>query len=166
MTLGSIFRGEHDILLLDAAAVAVLLFLLHRSRSHRGRAAGRAPPNPPTAPATTTRRPQRPARRGSSPGVGPARRRPVRLGPPRAVTGRPPQQPAPRRLPVTPVTLGLALLAGGITAAIMLLAGVGSLANLPVLLGVVLAVIGAGLVVGAFLRSGRGLSRSLCSSAH
>jgi predicted membrane protein len=55
------------------------------------------------------------------------------------------------------VTLGLALLAGGITAVIMLLAGALTLANLPVLLGVTLAVIGAGLVLGAFVRSGRGL---------
>jgi predicted membrane protein len=39
----------------------------------------------------------------------------------------------------------------------MLLAGVLTLANLPVLLGVLLAVIGAGLVIGAFVRSGRGL---------
>jgi hypothetical protein len=55
------------------------------------------------------------------------------------------------------VTLGLALLAGGLTAVIMLLAGVLTLANLPVMLGVLLAVIGAGLVVGSFLRAGRGL---------
>jgi hypothetical protein len=39
----------------------------------------------------------------------------------------------------------------------MMLGGMMSLANLPVLLGVVLAVLGAGLVVGAFLRAGRGL---------
>jgi predicted membrane protein len=55
------------------------------------------------------------------------------------------------------VTLGLALLAGGLASVIMLLAGVLTLANLPILLGVLLAVIGAGLVVGAFVRSGRGL---------
>jgi predicted membrane protein len=55
------------------------------------------------------------------------------------------------------VTLGLALLAGGITAVIMLLAGTLTLPNLPVVLGVLLAVIGAGLVFGAFVRSGRGL---------
>ena len=39
----------------------------------------------------------------------------------------------------------------------MLLAGVFTLANLPVLLGVMLSVIGTGLLVGAFVRSGRGL---------
>jgi hypothetical protein len=55
------------------------------------------------------------------------------------------------------VTLGLALIAGSATAVIMLLAGALTLANLAVLFGVVLAVLGAGLVVGAFLRSGRGL---------
>jgi hypothetical protein len=39
----------------------------------------------------------------------------------------------------------------------MLLAGTLTLPNLPVLFGVVLAVLGTGLVVGAFLRAGRGL---------
>lgn len=63
----------------------------------------------------------------------------------------------PRRLPVTPVTLGAALLAGGATALVLLVSGALTLANVPLLLGVGLAVIGFGLVVGAFLRSGRGL---------
>ena len=64
--------------------------------------------------------------------------------------------PAPRRRSrVTPVTLALALLAGGVTALVLLAAG--GLTDLPVLFGVLLAVLGAGLVVGAFTRSGRGL---------
>ncbi len=69
----------------------------------------------------------------------------------------PPAPPAPRRPPVTPVTLGLALLAGAVTAAILLLSGAFTLANVPVVFGVTLAVIGLGLLVGAFLRTGRGL---------
>jgi hypothetical protein len=69
----------------------------------------------------------------------------------------PPTEPPPRRLPVTPVTLGLALIAGSATAVIMMFSGMLTLTNLAVLCGVVLAVLGAGLVVGAFLRTGRGL---------
>ena len=56
---------------------------------------------------------------------------------------------------VTPVTLALALLAGGVTALVLLAAG--GLTDLPVLFGVLLAVLGGGLLVGAFTRSGRGL---------
>jgi hypothetical protein len=55
------------------------------------------------------------------------------------------------------VTLGLALIAGSATAVIMMLGGMLTLANLAVLCGVVLVVLGGGLVIGAFLRSGRGL---------
>ena len=67
--------------------------------------------------------------------------------------------PAPpvKRLPVTSVTLGVALLAAGATAIILLLAGSLTAANVPILLGVLLAVVGLGLVVGSFARSGRGL---------
>ena len=53
------------------------------------------------------------------------------------------------------MTLALALLAGGVTALVLLAAG--GLTDLPVLFGVLLAVLGGGLVVGAFTRSGRGL---------
>jgi hypothetical protein len=56
---------------------------------------------------------------------------------------------------VTPVTLAVALLAGGVTALVLL--ATGGLTDLPVLFGVLLAVLGAGLLVGAFTRSGRGL---------
>jgi hypothetical protein len=55
------------------------------------------------------------------------------------------------------VTLALALLAGGVTALLQLAVGALGPAGTPVLLGVVLAVLGAGLVVGSFLRAGRGL---------
>ena len=68
----------------------------------------------------------------------------------------PPAPPA-RRLPVTSVTLGAALLAAGATAIVLLLAGSLTLANVPILLGVLLAVVGLGLVVGSFARAGRGL---------
>jgi phage shock protein PspC (stress-responsive transcriptional regulator) len=68
-----------------------------------------------------------------------------------------PAEPARRRLPVTSVTLGLALLAGGATAVILLLAGALIVPNVPIILGVLLATVGAGLVVGAFAHAGRGL---------
>ena len=56
---------------------------------------------------------------------------------------------------MTPVTLALALLAGGVTALVLL--ATGGLTDLPLLFGVLLAVLGGGLVVGAFTRAGRGL---------
>jgi phage shock protein PspC (stress-responsive transcriptional regulator) len=66
-------------------------------------------------------------------------------------------EPVRRRLPVTAVTLGLALLAGAATCGILLLTGGLDLPNVPVVLGVLLATVGAGLVVGAFVHAGRGL---------
>lgn len=66
--------------------------------------------------------------------------------------------PPPRRkLPVGAVTFSLALLAGGITAVVLLMNHALVLANGRILLGVVLATLGLGLVFGAFVRSGRGL---------
>ncbi len=43
------------------------------------------------------------------------------------------------------------------TAGILLIAGAFTLANLPIVFGVMLAVLGLGLLVGSLLRSGRGL---------
>jgi phage shock protein PspC (stress-responsive transcriptional regulator)/predicted membrane protein len=165
VTLGAIFGGERNILL-PTLAVAVLLFLLHRSRAHRG-TSGPAAAHGAEAPTTIT--PDGVSLNKEAPGTSSATATgtppawdPLGAAPfawdlPEPSPVAPPEPPAARRLPVTPVTLGLALLAGGITAVIMLLAGVLTLANLPVLLGVVLAVIGAGLVIGAFVRAGRGL---------
>ncbi len=69
----------------------------------------------------------------------------------------PPEPPRRRRAPVTLVTLGLALLAGAGTSVVLLLTGSLAVPTVPVLLGVVLAVLGLGLVVGSFLHAGRGL---------
>ena len=69
----------------------------------------------------------------------------------------PPAPPKRRRAPVTLVTLGLALLAGAGTGVVLLTSGVAGVPTFPVLLGVVAAVLGLGLVVGSFLRAGRGL---------
>jgi phage shock protein PspC (stress-responsive transcriptional regulator) len=137
--------------LVPAAVVAALLFLLHRSRGAQGAVTtgGTGAPvtegvDAPTAGATA----------GAPPAWDPLGAAPFAWDLP-----EPGPAPAPvptrRRSRVTPVTLALTLLAGGVTALVLLAAG--GLTDLPVLLGVVLAVLGGGLVVGAFTRSGRGL---------
>jgi phage shock protein PspC (stress-responsive transcriptional regulator) len=63
----------------------------------------------------------------------------------------PPPEPRRPRSRVMPVTLGLALLAGGIASAFIPYIGPAQIA------GVVLAVIGLGLLVGSMLHEGRGL---------
>ena len=146
---------SHGGVLLPIAAVAALLFLLHRSRSGRGLPGPAAPrpaqhdrPAQQDAPGTTTE--------GSAmtpPAWDPLGAAPFAWDLPEpSPTPAPPPRPRSR---VTPVTLALALLAGGVTALVLL--AVGGLTDLPVLFGVLLAVLGAGLVVGAFTRSGRGL---------
>jgi phage shock protein PspC (stress-responsive transcriptional regulator) len=137
--------------LLPAAAIGALLFLLHRSRASRG-IPGSATPSvgPAAVPDPADPRPDAATPPAWDPlGAAPFAWDLPEPGPvPAAV---PPQ----RRSRVTPITLAAALLAGGVTALILL--GTGGLTDLPVLLGVVLAVLGTGLVVGGFVRSGRGL---------
>jgi phage shock protein PspC (stress-responsive transcriptional regulator) len=143
--------GEPVSFLLAAAAVVTLLVLLHRSRADRG------VPGTPTRFGTTE--------------AGPAVATPVAPGAPVPPAWDPlgaapfawdlpepgpaPVPPPRPRSRVTPVTLATALLAGGVTGLVLMAAG--GLTDLPVLLGVVAAVLGTGLVVGAFLRAGRGL---------
>lgn len=132
--------------LLPAAAVAALLFLLHRSR------AGHGTPGPAPAAAAPA------AGATGTDGVTPPAWDPLGAAPfawDLPEPGPPPAAPPRPRSTVTPITLAAALLAGGVTALVLL--GTGGLTDLPVLLGVVLAVLGTGLVVGAFVRSGRGL---------
>ncbi|WP_433275876.1 PspC domain-containing protein [Pseudonocardia xinjiangensis] len=165
VSVGSIFGGDDRGILFPALAVAVLLFLLHRSRGHRG--TGAAASAGAEAPTTITPSGVSLSKETAGTATPPGATTPPAWDPlgaapfawdlPEPSPVGPPPAPAQRRLPVTSVTLGLALLAGGITAVIMLLAGALTLANLPVVLGVTLAVIGAGLVLGAFVRSGRGL---------
>ena len=156
VSLGAVFGGGNDIVL-PTLAVAALLLLLHRSRADRGPGGSAT-----AAQAPTTAAPVGPSmvKDPGGPPVTPPAWDPLGAAPfawDLPEPSGPPPAPPRRRLPVTPVTLGLALLAGGITALILLLAGALSLANLPVLFGVALAVIGAGLVGGSFVRSGRGL---------
>ncbi|MGH3567542.1 MAG: PspC domain-containing protein [Pseudonocardia sp.] len=164
MSLGAVFGGGRDILL-PAAAVAGLLFLLHRSRAHLGASAVADSGKRPTAPvaASVDPAPTDPAPVAAS--TDPAPVQPPAWDPLGAAPfawdlpepGPPPTPPARRRRPpVTSVTLALALLAGGVTGIVMLATG-SPIDALPVLFGVVLTVVGVGLVIGAFLRAGRGL---------
>ncbi|WP_219417466.1 PspC domain-containing protein [Pseudonocardia nigra] len=171
-TVESLFRGDLQNLL-PLLAVGALLFLLHRSRRDRGPVEATPGAAPATAgPETTATAAE--ARTVATP-AGPSLRKeepthePAPAPPSWDPLGAapfawdlpepsPPPPPAPRRrAPVTGVTLGLALVATAVTTVVMLVAGGLSLAGLPVLFGVPLAVLGAGLVVGAFLRAGRGL---------
>ncbi|TQM15348.1 PspC domain-containing protein [Pseudonocardia kunmingensis] len=154
ITVGSLFGGNGPDVLLPLLVVAGLLYLLHRSRGKLGTGATAS-----EAPTVAT-----PAAAGGPSLVkdpaGPPAWDPLGAAPFAWDLPEPspaPAPPPPRTLPVTSVTLGLALIAGAATSVIMLLAGALTVANLPVLLGVVLAVLGAGLVVGSFLRAGRGL---------
>ncbi|MHA6624582.1 PspC domain-containing protein [Pseudonocardia sichuanensis] len=154
ITVGSLFGGNGPDVLLPLLVVAGLLYLLHRSRGKLGTGATAS-----EAPTVAT-----PAAAGGPSLVkdpaGPPAWDPLGAAPFAWDLPEPspaPAPPPPRTLPVTSVTLGLALIAGSATAVIMLLAGSFTMANLPVLLGVVLAVLGVGLVVGSFLRTGRGL---------
>ena len=145
--VGHLADGRGGILL-PAVAVAALLFLLHRSRGRRGLAG----PGTPGAVTGAT-----PASAPGEPTTPPAWD-PLGAAPFAWDLPEPGPAPAPverRRSRVTLLTLAVALLAGGVTALVLLAAG--GLTDLPVLLGVVLAVLGGGLVVGAFTRSGRGL---------
>lgn len=165
-TLGWFFDGA-GALVLPLLAAAVLLYLLHRSRGNRGTAPVRPTAEPPTvasesaatAPVSMVKHPVPPPHEPELPRTPPAWD-PLGAAPfawDLPEPAAPPPPPPPKRLPVTAVTLGLALLAGGITAVIQLVSGTLNLAGVPILFGVVLAVMGAGLVVGAFLRAGRGL---------
>jgi phage shock protein PspC (stress-responsive transcriptional regulator) len=154
VTVGSLFGGNGSDVVLPLLVVAGLLYLLHRSRGKLGTGAT-ASEAPTVATPAAAGGPSLVKDQAAPPAWDPLGAAPFAWDLPEPSPA--PAPPPPRRLPVTSVTLGLALIAGSATAVIMLLAGVLTPANLGVLLGVVLSVLGAGLVVGAFLRTGRGL---------
>ena len=191
VSVASIFGGHggHGGFVFPLLATLVLLFLLHRSRGHRGvsgpgRAAGLAqpptgagapsqswPPQAAGAPAegATTQRPARgvslvkgvsasspPTDDPKPPSWDPLGAAPFAWDLPEPAAATPPAH-ARRRPPVTLVTLGLALLAGAGTSVVLLSTGSLAVPTVPVLLGVVLAVLGTGLLVGSFLHAGRGI---------
>jgi phage shock protein PspC (stress-responsive transcriptional regulator) len=172
ISIGSLFGGDgRGGSLVATLVIAGLLYLLHRSRSERGLAAagttglvvGNASAPAPggvslvknpagTGPAEPTDVLGQPAQQ--PPAWDPLGAAPFAWDLPEPST---PPPPAPRRPPVTPVTLGLALLASAVTTAILLIAGAFTLANLPIVFGVALTVLALGLLVGSLLRTGRGL---------
>ncbi|RJQ69594.1 PspC domain-containing protein [Pseudonocardiaceae bacterium YIM PH 21723] len=156
--------GFTAFLVLGLAGAA--LYLLHRNRNGSG--SGAAPyPTPPTpgapmppasegsvaagmdAPTSVVDAPIHPA---TPPPPPPPNWAPPAYGPP-----PPPFPPKPpkRRSPVTAITFGVVLV---VAAAMLLLEGrYGFSANGTEMFGVLLVVMGIGLVVGAFVRGGRGL---------
>ncbi|WP_218606463.1 PspC domain-containing protein, partial [Pseudonocardia abyssalis] len=147
IAFGSLF-DDNGYGILPLVVAFGLLFLLHRSRGGRT-AVAPAAAAPVDEPGTVS------LVKGTPPAWDPLGAAPFAWDLPEP--GGPPPVPARRRPPVTAVTLGVALLAGGATALLMLALGVLSFSNAPVLFGVVLAVLGLGLLVGSFLRAGRGL---------
>ncbi|NMH94400.1 PspC domain-containing protein [Pseudonocardia bannensis] len=167
--MGAIF-GRDGGVMLPALAVGVLLFLLHRSRGHRGIAGPTAAGSAAASPSGTA------ADRAPGPQPGPAAdagtddvaAEPARVTPPAwdplgaapfawdlPEPSSPPPPPAPRppqRSRVTAVTLALALLTGGVLGSLLLL-GVG-VTTMSTLFAIVLAILGTGLVVGSFTRGG------------
>lgn len=155
LAVGSLFDGHGGGGAVVGLAVAFgLLFLLHRSRGDRSpaTAAATAPPADPISddPVSLVKH------AGTPPSWDPLGAAPFAWDLPEPSAATPPPAPQ-RRLPVTAVTLAAALLAGGATALLMLATGVLSPASIPILCGVVLAVLGLGLVAGSFLRAGHGL---------
>ena len=93
--------------------------------------------------------------RGTPPGWDPLGAAPFAWDLPEPAQPEPEPAPVRRRSRITPVTLALALVGGGAAGAIVLLTA--GIAGLPIVFATALAIVGLGLVVGAFARSGRGL---------
>jgi phage shock protein PspC (stress-responsive transcriptional regulator) len=164
LTFGAFFGGDPSDgfrgfgVFTGAVLAGGLLFLLHRSRGDRGPAVPAASGPGPEAVSLVKEVPpvQGTPLQGTPPSWDPLGAAPFAWDLPEPSAAPPPSAP-PRRLPVTAVTLAAALLAGGATALLMLATGVLSPASIPILCGVVLAVLGLGLVTGSFLRAGHGL---------
>lgn len=157
VSIGFLF-GDRGGVVFPALAVLALLFLLHRSRGDRVARPVAAPPA--EAPTVAVAGPSlvKQTAAPTPPAWDPLGAAPFAWDLPEPGPAQSHAPPArPRRFPVTAVTLGLALLAGSATAGLLLAMGALVASNVPLVLGVVLGVIGAGLVVGAFVRSGRGL---------
>lgn len=158
----AVFAGDPGGLI-ALALCAGALFLLHRHRSGAGEIPATTTSGP-EHPAATTSAPEHPAAPPNAAAPGDTDRRtppawdPLATAPfawdlPEPAPASPPAPvPPPRpRSKVTPITLGVALLAGGIASAFLPVISPAQVA------GVVLAVIGLGLLVGSMLHGGRGL---------
>ncbi|AEA27477.1 PspC domain-containing protein [Pseudonocardia benzenivorans] len=166
---GAIFG--HDGGIIWPAIIALgLLFLLHRSRGGRGVAGPHAPAPAAHDPQTVNLRKEGTTAEQETTELDPVTGEPKPTPPswdplgaapfawdlPEPAPEPAPEPPAPRRRPpVTAVTLAVALVTGGVLGALLL--GGTNLMSLPTLLAIVLGILGAGLVVGAFVRAGRGI---------
>jgi phage shock protein PspC (stress-responsive transcriptional regulator) len=148
--------GRHGSGIIGLAVAVGALYLLHRSRGTLGEIPGSpaAPaPQPDPSPAAAT-----PATTADDPdGHAPPAWDPLGAAPfawdlpEPSAQGEPTEPPQGSRWKITPITLGLALLVGGI-----LLAFAPNLSAAQVA-ATLLGVVGLGLVIGAFLQGGRGL---------
>ncbi len=159
-TAKAVFGGRASGVLALVVAVGALV-LLHRSRAELGEIPGSSPPaaapsaaapsggtpsegTPSPAPNTTTDRPAPPA-------WDPLGVAPFAWDLPEPSAPAPTTSPRGARSKVTPITLGLALLIGGIAVALRPELSAAQIAAL------LLGVVGLGLVVGSLVQSGRGL---------
>jgi phage shock protein PspC (stress-responsive transcriptional regulator) len=158
---GAVF-GERTTGLLGLAVAVGALLLLHRSRAGLGEIPGSPPPEgalSPTSPATAQGGPGTTTPAGSTTADGPTPPAWDPLGaapfawdlPEPSAPPAPAAPPRAARSKVTPITLGLALLTGGIAVAFWPALAAAQIAAL------LLGVIGLGLVAGSFLQGGRGL---------
>ncbi|MGH3886428.1 MAG: PspC domain-containing protein [Pseudonocardiaceae bacterium] len=158
---GALFGGPASNVLALAVAGGVM-FLLHRSRAALGEVptpsgtASEAPPRETTSEAEHDSDPQ--AEPGTTDRPAPPAWDPLGAAPfawdlPEPSSAPPPQPPPVpgHRAKVTPITLGIALLTGGIASAFWPALSAAQIAAL------LLGVVGIGLVAGSLLRGGRGL---------
>ncbi|MGH3990833.1 MAG: PspC domain-containing protein [Pseudonocardiaceae bacterium] len=162
----SVVFGGNAYGLIGLAVTGAAIVLLHHSRAALGEIPAAA--DPATAPVTADPATADPAVQGTAgPGAvpGPGGNRPTPpawdplstapfawdLPEPTPVPPQAPPQPRKPRSTVTPITLGLALLVGGVASAFW--------PALPLahIVALMLGVVGLGLVVGSLVRGGRGL---------
>lgn len=154
-TTGSVLSGRPGALV-GVVVLGGLLYLLHVNRGERGLAASPGSPDEPTptpSAITSSTAPSSVARPGSPTAPGSTGSGPTSTGSAGSAGGSSARRR--RRSALTTAVIGLALLAGGVTGAVAL-AGHG-LGGLQLILGAMLAVVGLGLLVGAFRHTGRGL---------
>ncbi|HEX4247866.1 MAG TPA: PspC domain-containing protein [Pseudonocardia sp.] len=156
---GSLLSGDPGVLV-GLAVLGGMLYLLHQNRGERGLEVAAAGPGAAGEPvgasvaASGTAVHQDGGVSSTPPAWDPLGAAPFAwdLPEPGPALAQPPDR---RRSVLTVATIGLALLAGGVTGALVL-AGSGY-GGLRLVLGAMLAVVGIGLLIGAFRHAGRGL---------